>query len=126
MAGFVARSKAVLPAGNVEAAATEIEALCTADDDVTVINNIIAAQSENPWIQKAAATLASGSPLSARLIAEQIRRCKGLSLKAAFQAEALLSTTIIRQPEFAEGVRALLIDKDKNPAWQHASPADVP
>ncbi|MBU0536827.1 MAG: enoyl-CoA hydratase/isomerase family protein, partial [Gammaproteobacteria bacterium] len=33
---------------------------------------------------------------------------------------------IIRQPEFAEGVRALLIDKDKNPAWQHASPADVP
>jgi len=47
-------------------------------------------------------------------------------LKAAFQAEALLSTTIIRQPEFAEGVRALLIDKDKNPAWQHTSPAEVP
>ena len=126
MAGFAARSKAALPAGNVEAAAAEIEALCTAEDDLEVINNIIAAQSDNPWVQKAAATLASGSPLSARLIAEQLRRCKGLSLKAAFQAEALLSTTIIRQPEFAEGVRALLIDKDKSPAWQHASPAEVP
>ncbi len=126
MNGFAARSKGALPAGNVEAAAAEIEQLCAGEDDLAVINNIIAAQSENPWIQKAAATLASGSPLSARLIAEQIRRCNGLSLKAAFQAEALLSTTIIRQPEFAEGVRALLIDKDKNPAWQHASPADVP
>ncbi|MFT7403595.1 MAG: enoyl-CoA hydratase/carnithine racemase [Zhongshania sp.] len=125
MATFVARSKAVLPGGNVEAAASEIAALCSADDDLGVINNIIAAQSENPWLQKATATLTSGSPLSARLIAEQIRRCKGLSLKAAFQAEMLLSTAIIRQPEFAEGVRALLIDKDRNPAWQHSSPADV-
>jgi enoyl-CoA hydratase/carnithine racemase len=126
MATFVARSKAAMPAGNVEAAASEIAQLCSVDDDLTVINTIIAAQSDNPWIQKAAATLASGSPLSARLIAEQIRRCRGISLKAAFQAEVLLSTAIIRRPEFAEGVRALLIDKDKNPAWQHASPADVP
>lgn len=122
---FVARSSEALPAGNVEAAAAEIEALCQGDD-VTVINTIIAAQSENPWMQKASATLASGSPLSARLILAQLRHCQGLSLKAAFQAEVLLSTTIIRQPEFAEGVRALLIDKDKTPAWQHTSAADVP
>ncbi|CAA0092891.1 Fatty acid oxidation complex subunit alpha [Zhongshania aliphaticivorans] len=125
MAEFVARSKEALPAGNVEAAAAEINALCS-DDDLDTINNIIAVQSENPWIQKASATLASGSPLSARLIAEQLRRCKGLSLKAAFQAEVLLSTSIIRHSEFAEGVRALLIDKDKSPKWQHSSPAEVP
>jgi enoyl-CoA hydratase/carnithine racemase len=121
---FVARSSEALPAGNVEAAAAEIEMLCQGDD-VTVINTIIAAQSENPWMQKASATLASGSPLSARLILAQLRHCQGLSLKSVFQSEILLSTTIIRQPEFAEGVRALLIDKDKTPAWQHVSAADV-
>ncbi|GAA4097958.1 enoyl-CoA hydratase/isomerase family protein [Zhongshania borealis] len=126
MATYVARSAAAMPVGNVEAAAAEIEQLCAGEDDLAVIDNIIAAQSDNPWIQKASATLASGSPLSARLIAEQLRRCKGLSLKAAFQAEVLLSTAIIRQPEFAEGVRALLIDKDKSPAWQHTAPAAVP
>jgi enoyl-CoA hydratase/carnithine racemase len=122
---FVARSREALPAGNVEAAAAEIEALCQGDD-VTVINTIIAAQSENLWMQKASANLASGSPLSARLILAQLRHGQGLSLKAVFQSEILLSTTIIRQPEFAEGVRALLVDKDKTPAWQHASAADVP
>lgn len=126
MATYVARSAAAMPVGSVEAAAAEIEQLCAGEDDLAVIDNIIAAQSDNPWIQKASATLASGSPLSARLIAEQLRRCKGLSLKAAFQAEVLLSTAIIRQPEFAEGVRALLIDKDKSPAWQHTAPAAVP
>ncbi|MGJ8686537.1 MAG: enoyl-CoA hydratase/isomerase family protein [Spongiibacteraceae bacterium] len=125
MRDFVERSLEQLPAGNVEAAAEDITALCTAEDSVTLINNIVALQSENPWLQKAAATLAGGSPLSARLIVEQLRRCEGLSLREVFQAELLLSTQIARGSEFAEGVRALLIDKDKNPAWQHSSAAAV-
>jgi len=38
----------------------------------------------------------------------------------------MLATNVVRHPEFAEGVRALLIDKDKNPRWQYASVRDVP
>jgi enoyl-CoA hydratase/carnithine racemase len=126
MRDFTEGSKAALPEGNVEVAMDEIAALCVGDDDLGIISAIIDAKSDNPWIQKASTTLAAGSPLSAQLIAQQLRRCKGLSLKAAFQAELILSTNIVRGTEFAEGVRALLIDKDKNPAWQHASPAAVP
>ena len=29
-------------------------------------------------------------------------------------------------PEFAEGVRALLVDKDRQPKWQYDSVHDVP
>jgi len=49
-----------------------------------------------------------------------------MSLAEVFQFELMLATNIVRHPEFAEGVRALLIDKDKNPRWQYASVSDVP
>ena len=32
----------------------------------------------------------------------------------------------MRHPEFAEGVRALLVDKDRQPNWQFKSPEEVP
>jgi hypothetical protein len=32
----------------------------------------------------------------------------------------------MRHPEFAEGVRALLVDKDRQPKWQFATVQDVP
>jgi hypothetical protein len=32
----------------------------------------------------------------------------------------------MRDPEFAEGVRALLVDKDRQPKWQYDSVHDVP
>ena len=43
-----------------------------------------------------------------------------------FQFELVLATNIVRHPEFAEGVRALLIDKDQQPQWQYNSVAEVP
>ena len=32
----------------------------------------------------------------------------------------------MRHPEFAEGVRALLVDKDRQPKWQFDAVQDVP
>jgi hypothetical protein len=48
------------------------------------------------------------------------------SLKEVFQSEIRLATNILRHPEFAEGVRALLIDKDRKPAWQYRTSREVP
>ena len=47
-------------------------------------------------------------------------------MKEVFQSEIQLVTNIVRHPEFAEGVRALLIDKDRKPAWQYRASRDVP
>jgi len=78
------------------------------------------------WYSKALSTLHNGSPLSSLLIYEQLRRYRYHSLDAIFCAELSLATNVVRFPEFAEGVRALLIDKDNTPKWQYPHFSAVP
>ena len=47
-------------------------------------------------------------------------------MREVFQSEIQLATNIVRHPEFAEGVRALLIDKDRKPVWQYPCSRDIP
>lgn len=82
-------------------------------------------EADGKWLHTAKLTLAKGSPSSAHVIFEQIKRGKHLSLKEAFQHELALSIQFTRFPDLAEGVRALLIDKDQNPQWDFASLAEV-
>ncbi|MCB0365564.1 MAG: enoyl-CoA hydratase/isomerase family protein [Bdellovibrionaceae bacterium] len=67
-----------------------------------------------------------GSPLVARVIYEHIGRCRNLSLAQVFAVEWSLAIRFCSEPEFQEGVRALLIDKDKRPEWRFSSLKDVP
>lgn len=71
----------------------------------------------DPLFSCAGRTLSEGCPLTAHLVWEQIRRARHLSLAEVFQLEYTLSLNCCRHPEFAEGVRARLIDKDQTPHW---------
>jgi enoyl-CoA hydratase/carnithine racemase len=75
------------------------------------------------WLQKAAATLKRGSPLSAALTWSLLQRTRHLGLAEAFRTELVLALHMTRCHDFAEGVRALLVDKDNAPRWAPASPA---
>lgn len=48
-----------------------------------------------------------------------------MDLKSVFEMEYKLSQGFMDHSEFFEGVRALLVDKDKNPQWKHKTILDV-
>ncbi len=47
------------------------------------------------------------------------------SVRSCLERELRLAADTIARPDFAEGVRAVLVDKDNRPAWEHASVTDV-
>ena len=47
-------------------------------------------------------------------------------LAAAMQVEYRLVSRIIHHNDFYEGIRAVIIDRDMKPKWQHESVAAVP
>ena len=117
---------AALPAGQVEPHMASIAQLCDGDSIHDIIDNITGLDTDDPWLAKARDSLAHGSKLAACWIHRQLRETRQSSLKEVFQAEIQLATNIIRHPEFAEGVRALLIDKDRKPAWLYPDSRSVP
>jgi enoyl-CoA hydratase len=46
-------------------------------------------------------------------------------LETVLAQEFRISTAALHSPDFAEGIRAQIIDKDRNPAWSPATLAEV-
>ncbi|QXH55687.1 enoyl-CoA hydratase/isomerase family protein [Pseudomonas maumuensis] len=84
------------------------------------------AQHADPLLAAAGQRLHEGCPLTAHLVWEQIRRARHLSLAQVFQMEYTMSLNCCRHPEFSEGVRARLLDKDNTPHWHWPDVAQVP
>ncbi|MBH3428988.1 enoyl-CoA hydratase/isomerase family protein [Pseudomonas alkylphenolica] len=105
----------------------QIDTLLDVADPVCAWRAIAALRtSDDLLLAKAAQTMLDGSPLTAHLVWEQIQRARYLSLAQVFQMEYAMSLNCCRHPEFSEGVRARLIDKDQKPHWHWANIAQVP
>ncbi|MGE0807838.1 MAG: enoyl-CoA hydratase/isomerase family protein [Burkholderiaceae bacterium] len=76
---------------------------------------------DDPWLANAANAFIKGSPTSAALSFEMQRRTRHASLADVFRLEFQASVGCCVHHDFAEGVRALLVDKDRNPRWQPAT-----
>lgn len=75
----------------------------------------------DPWLSRAATTFAAGSPGSVRLSHTLLARARYLSLADTFRMEYIASLHCCAGQDFREGIRALLIDKDKSPRWRPAA-----
>ncbi|PTR35409.1 enoyl-CoA hydratase/carnithine racemase [Luteibacter sp. OK325] len=90
-----------------------------------VVAAIQAMPGDDPWLATARQTLDAGAPGSARLAFALQRRAGLLSLADTFRLEYVVSLHCAGYGDFAEGIRALLIDKDRTPHWRPATLADA-
>jgi enoyl-CoA hydratase len=85
-----------------------------------ILESILAALAKMPgeWAAKTAATLSQKSPKALKLTLAAIRNAKLLaSLDQALIVEYRLTVRLFEDGEFPEGVRALIVDKDRKPKW---------
>ncbi|WP_269532154.1 enoyl-CoA hydratase/isomerase family protein [Chitinimonas sp. BJYL2] len=118
---LAANASVELAPSEVRARWDAIRALTDYDSVDDMVEVITRYQGSDDWLRQGAQKLASGSPTSIRLIAETQRRAKHMSLREVFDMELAVSCQCCRHPDFAEGVRALLVDKDGKPAWSPAA-----
>ena len=97
---------------------------CFAGDSV---HAIVAALEANgaEWAQAALKALRHVSPSALHWTLKALRRGRGLTLKQALEAEFALTRTSMAHPDFVEGVRAMVVDKDRKPAWSPMSIDEV-
>lgn len=65
------------------------------------------------------------SPLSLCVTYEMLERAIGSSLNKALQTDKILANNFAKHQDFIEGIRAQVVDKDKNPKWKHKLVEDV-
>lgn len=123
----VLASYAVTPEpGPLQRNAQAIAAACQGE----VLEDMVAAISalpsdDEPWLATAQAAMAAGAPGSLRLGFELQRRAVGMSLAEVFRMEYVVALHCAAHGDFAEGIRALLIDKDRTPRWNPATLAQA-
>ncbi|MER2551730.1 MAG: enoyl-CoA hydratase/isomerase family protein [Thauera sp.] len=78
-----------------------------------------------PWVTRTLALLAQRSPLMLRVTFAQLQRGRHLDLEACFRMERTMMVHSFAHGDTMEGIRALLIDKDRAPRWRHRSVDEV-
>lgn len=82
---------------------------------------------EHPAARQAAAEIRKRSPLSVWMSLEGLRRAqRATSVDEVLAEDLVLARHTLSNPDFVEGVRAQLVDKDRRPRWRHARIEDVP
>jgi enoyl-CoA hydratase len=95
-----------------------IDACFCADTVADILERLdIAARDGSAFAEKTAATLRTRSPTSLTIAMAQMQRGLSLSFAQAMRAEYRLCGQVMRGPDFYEGVRAVIVDKDNRPAW---------
>ncbi|WP_333473316.1 enoyl-CoA hydratase/isomerase family protein [Lolliginicoccus lacisalsi] len=101
----------------------EVEECFSAATVTGIIERLSAGGSE--WHSETLAALEAISPRSAWITARLVERGAVATLRECLDRELALTVTVTRHPDFAEGVRAVLVDKDRQPAWTPATLAEL-
>ena len=104
------------PSARIEMLHADIDRLFTPDR----IEDILALLSADPspWASEQLAEIHKKSPRSCKVALRALAECRKLSqFSEIMQLEYRIASRLARLPDFSEGMRAFVIDKDDSPMW---------
>ena len=108
--------------GPAQRYASRLAAACGQDTLASLAQGLLNfAQDKDPWLTDAVSRFQAGSPGSARLGLTLQRLARHLSLADVFRMEYTAALHCVARNDLREGIRALIIDKDRNPRWDPVS-----
>lgn len=112
------------PPAKIEAQRADIDRLFASDRYEDILAALKADGSE--WADKQITTLATKSPQTIKVALRQLAEGGRMTDFADnMRMEYRIACHVIRRPDFVEGVRAVIVDKDNMPKWTPATPEGV-
>lgn len=120
----LARAEEPAPPSPLVEARSWLDAAYAGDDPVVIVERLRALGHEDA--ARAAAAIEAKSPTSVRVTLRALREAARMtSLGKALDLEYRLALRFHASHDFVEGVRAQVVDKDRDPRWSPARLADV-
>ena len=120
----LAALSATPPAARIEANAAQIARHFSSDRFEDILASLEADDSE--WAAKELATLRAKSPQTCKVALRQLHdslECRDFAENMVM--EYRIAARVLTRPDFAEGVRAVIVDKTNDPRWNPATPEEV-
>jgi enoyl-CoA hydratase len=120
----VARHVQPSPPGELAGRREWIDACYAADRVEEIVQRLFA--HGDPAAKDTAETLLTKSPTALKVTLAAIRRARRLgALEPVLDQEYRVSCAALNSPDLVEGIRAQIIDKDRNPRWSPATLGEV-
>jgi enoyl-CoA hydratase len=124
IAGILSELSVIPPEPRIEANCERINKHFASDRYEEILASLEADDSD--WAAKELATLRTKSPQTCKVALRQLAESEKLdSFADNMRMEYRIASRVLTRPDFAEGVRAVIIDKTNDPQWDPATPDGV-
>lgn len=124
LVGLADRVEGEAPAGVLIWQRPWIDECYAGDDPLAIVQRL--AEHDDPEARATADVLRQRCPFAVAVSLAAIRRAALLpDVMSVLAQDLALAVPMVLRPDFAEGVRAQLVDKDRNPSWRPARLEDV-